>query len=873
MIVDQQLHGYKHGHELLSGSITLPPRDQDLVDRLSDIAGPIAPSEKIPSYITCYPLPSGSHYVVARTWHDRGAPRAGCVRTRSLLIPMSEWVSVTNPSALVELATEAGPTQGLKRLPVEPCPAKPLPPVETAGAELLEAMFLEHSMPVAVFGSKSSEIIALRILTAIWPSMRRRFAVSTFCNSPRTISKKSFDLVFAPVEARSRFSDWKGRRVDGTRVSLSRHRWSSRIADEVFRAPHPSLSALDAFGEMAKDEKGSEEALRLSLLWGELADKVGSEPHAALGLLDIANTRASRRSELITELGPVLARAAATAASAMAPSEAWRFLQVLIGKLGEPRWRLSLVHSVRSSTVTLAQRHPIEAVEAIPHLIEEDGAELLLSGIAAGLAKADAFELVASSLTGLSGDALLKTVLATPELTARVLESDYNVEPSLVASIAGANRDEVAEAGRLILPFLVDDRHGEVFGALLANADVTTIVVEAERLRNANDLTAIPLNDALVDAAQRQGEAAALRDVAVKARPSLASNAMLRQLLRSSVADVRWILDTMEETDARRPKLLADVLTSASDKQLRSIFGQSGMLADVLRLVGEVPSATEVMARIVENVPLQPAEHLELVMRVLTRIDGPRAATIAVSGLEAALPRDLGAGQEEIVSALLDRAGAQLDGVRTLRAGAGQGVPGGLASSNLTLFDNSSPSVRAKFLENPIALADTVISRGSFDLSYAGGEAVGRLLWDSDAINHRASLLASSKLLSFATEVKAEAVSPIIAAVFPSVYRELLRESAPDFLSYVFPFVDWDRCKVARREFAKAFLNSKWRPRDIALAAARTGDVIRIIRSIAKQDNGVRAINLIEREAGSLSDPWKQQVKKAIRDLRNDPPW
>ncbi len=872
MIVDQQLHGYRHGHELLSGSITLPPRDQDLVDRLSDIAGPIAPGEKIPPYITCYPLPSGSHYVIARTWHDRGAPRAGCVRTRSLLIPMSEWASVADPSALVALATETGPIQGLKRLSVEPDSAKPSPPVETAGAELLEALFLEHPVPVAVFGSKSAELIALRILTAIWPSMRRRFSVSTFCNSPRTISKKSFDLVFAPVEARSRFSDWKGRRVDGTRASPSRHRWSSRIADEVFRAPHPSLSALDAFGEMADDVKGSEEALRLSLLWGELADKVGSEPHAALGLLDIANTRTSRRSELITELAPVLARAATTAASVMAPSEAWRFLQVLVGKLGETRWRLSLIRSVRSSTVALAQRRPIEAIEAIPHLLE-DGGEFLLNGIAAGIAKANDFERVASSLTGLSGNALIRTVLAAPELTERVLEGDYGVEPSLVASIAGASWDEIAGARKRILPHLVDNRHAQVFGALLANAGAPTIVLEAERLRNANDLTAIALNDVLVDTAQREGGVVALRDVAAKARQSQASNAMLRRLLGSSVADVRWILDTMEKTDARRPKLLVDVLTSASSEQLRSIFGQPGMLADVLKLVRDLPSATEVMARIVENVRLQPVIHLELVGRVLARINGPRAAAIALSGLEAALPEDLGAERERIVSNLLDRAGAQIDGMRVLRLGAGLGVPAGLASSNLTLFDNSPPQVRAKFLENPVTLADTVISRRTFDLSYEGGEAVGRLLWDSEAVNHRGFLLASSKLLSFATDVKAEAASPIIAAAFPSVYRELQRESVPDYLSYVFMFVDWDRCKVARRELARSFLNSNWRPRDIALAAARAGDASRIIRSIAKRDTGNRAINLIEREADSLSDPWKQQVMKALRDLRSDPPW
>ena len=83
--------------------------------------------------------------------------------------------------------------------------------------------------------------------------------------------------------------------------------------------------------------------------------------------------------------------------------------------------------------------------------------------------------------------------------------------------------------------------------------------------------------------------------------------------------------------------------------------------------------------------------------------------------------------------------------------------------------------------------------------------------------------------------------------------------------------VDWDRCKVARRALARALLNSNWRPRDIALAAARSGDVDRIIRSIAKHDSGSGAISSIEREADSIPDPWKRQVQKAIKDLRKDP--
>jgi|GEM_PF-720610 len=870
MIVDQQLHGYNHGHELLSASITLPPRDQDLIDRLSDIAGPIAPSEKLLPYITCYPLPSGSHYIVARTWHDREAPRAGCVRTRSLLIPMAEWASVADPSTLVAIATEAGPSQRSKRISIEPDRTNPSPPVETAGAELLEALFLEDSVPVAVFGSKAAELIAIRLLTAIWPSMRRRFTVSTFCNSPRTIAKKSFDLVFAPVEARSRFSDWKGRRIDGTKANSSRHRWSLKLADEVFRAPFPSLSTLDAFGEIAGDEKGNEEALRLSLLWSELATKVPTEPQAALGLLDIANTRKSRRTRLVDELAPVLAQAAVTVASTMPPSEAWRFLQVLIAKLGETRSRLSLVRSVSSSTISLAQRHPVAAVEVASQVVEGGG--YLLKDLATGIAKSsDAFDSAARNLAVVRGEVLLRTVLASPELAVRLLADDFGIETSLAASIDGASEEEIEAARKCLLPQLVRERHAELFASLMADANATTIAMEAERLKNANDFTAKALNDVLVDAAHQAGEIVRLRSTVADARQSKESNAMLRKLLGPNLADVQWLLRALKNSDARRSMLLLDVLTSASKQQLRSIFEAPDILDSVLKATEDLPAATEVLARIVENVLLQPADQVALVTRILSRMNGPRAGEIAVVGLEAALSQAFLPEREQLVSAFFSHAGEHLDSVHILNIGAGQKVPADLASSNLVLFDNSQSVVRNKFLRNPMALADTIIGRGTFALSYEGGEAVGHLLWDSAAVDYHGFRRASAKLLSFVTNEKTEAASPIIAAAFPSVYSGLQNESLPDFLSYMFLFMDWDRCKVARRELARAFLSSNWRPRDIALAAARAEDADRILLSIAKQDSGWSAISSIEQEIDTLPEPWKRQVRKAIKNLRKYP--
>lgn len=869
MIIDQQLHGYRNGHELLSGTIRLPARDQDLIDRLSDIAGPIGPGEKFAPYLTCYPLPSGSHYVVARTWLDLAAPRAGCVRTRSLIVRMSDWTGFVHPASLARVATEAGPTDPGRQLMLKPLPVPLLPPVERPGVELLEALFLEDSVPVAVFGAPAPEPLALRLLTAIWPSMRRRFTVSTFCNSPRTIAKRSFDLVFAPVSARSRFSDWKGRRIDGTRASVPRHPWSARIETEVLRAAHPSLLGLDVFGEMAGDEQGSQEALRLSLLWEELAGKIDTEPHAALGLLDIANTRPARRAELVERLTPTLADAANSAALCMPPSDAWRFLQVLIGKLGQTRWQLSLARSVRSTTSALAMRTPLEAISAIPALLRESGGDFLIGGLATGLARAKPFHPIAEALASLPPFDLLKAMLGAQELAAAAFREDAGLESPLATAIEHAPAGERAKAFRHFPQHLLADRHAEVLHALLVNASADIVVAETRRLAGGNALQQAALNDVVVEAARLSGGVQAVREIVISAPYSAPVNRMLRALLEPTPADFDWILVSIPADDPRRSTFLLDVLLSASPEQLCSIVDRIGVLDKIVEILGTPPSDTELLARIAETVPLAAEELIPLVMRLLPSLTGNRGSVLAVRAVDKALGQDFGADRDMIMADLLDRSGWELNAADTLRTGLAMGVSAELASRNLVLFDASGPEIRNAFLRTPEVLAEAIMDRHVLDLSYQAAEAAGRILWDSAKVNKLGYTRASAALLRFVMQERSMPASPIVAAVFPSVYRELQRDIIPDFLSFAFLFKDWDRCKTARRNLAIALLSSRWRPRDIALAAARAGDAERILGNVGKRPGGQSAIASMEKELESIAEPWRTEVWKVIKDMKS----
>ena len=312
----------------------LDPKDQDLIDHLSDMAGPLRPGERFDAYISAYPLPSLKYYALARTEQDLNAPRAGCVTTKTLLIPMDFWENEANPAALAILLK--GPTDNKPIVVPAKLQVPELAPVNSpALAELVEALFLEKRRAIVVFEAPSPEETALRLLTAFWPSMRRNFSLCTFALSPRTLAGKSFDLLFAPKSARTRFSDWEGRRIEAAeKAAAERHRWTSILTQRIFYSPVPHLLDDDSLKALvADDSEESESLLRLSLLWDELREKAIGSPTAVLGLIDIANSRSAVASTWEI-LEPAIAKAITTAAESLEIKNAWSFLTALLGKLG-----------------------------------------------------------------------------------------------------------------------------------------------------------------------------------------------------------------------------------------------------------------------------------------------------------------------------------------------------------------------------------------------------------------------------------------------------------------------------------------------------------------------------------------------------------
>ena len=285
--IHEQLHGYRNGHQLLSTSLALDASDQDVVEPAlrPDWVGS-GQARLLDPYLTAYPLPSRTFYVVARTFQDLKAPRSGCVLTRSLFVSMDAWVELMNLEWLLAMLIRVQKDE--EALPRDKPTAEGMPPKKVSDGrvvELVHALFLGDVRPIVVFDAPEADLIATRLLVALWPSLRSDFSLCTLALGPRRLGNRDFDLLFAPHSVQSRFSgeDFCRIGVRGSLPSETVHRLAAPTARRIFHSDEPSLAAPDVLGLLDKRELSDRGAVRMVLRWEELAARAKTTPTAVLG--------------------------------------------------------------------------------------------------------------------------------------------------------------------------------------------------------------------------------------------------------------------------------------------------------------------------------------------------------------------------------------------------------------------------------------------------------------------------------------------------------------------------------------------------------------------------------------------------------------
>ncbi|MFZ4877197.1 hypothetical protein ACL9RI_19150 [Janthinobacterium sp. Mn2066] len=864
--LEQQLHGYRHGHELLSASVTLPKTDQDLIDRLSDVAGPLRPDEKFEPYFTCYPLPSGLHYVFACTWQDLEAPRAGCVRTRSFIVPMREWMTGINIVGLAANLVQEGPWDSARSVDFfEKDDTLPYVPRAEA-VELVEALFLEERKPIVVFDSSNASAITLRVLAGVWPALRRSLAVSSFALSPRTIAGRSFDLMFAPKEARSRFHDWSGRKIDANKQFAARHRWTAQIIERMFDSSDPTLLRNDSIVNLMPEDGGTEAEFRISLLWNELQERLETSPNAALGLLDIANSRSSRNIDAIRQLEPKLGKAAQKAIAMLPSSEAWRFLLALTDKLKDIRVQLSVAKSIRGAAVQLAKRQPIDAIANAEMLATARRADLLLGAVGDGIAEnLDAVS--ASQSAELQPKTFLQLLLLSASFADTALSNfPLLIEPLSVA-LAEASHTTLDEAKRRLLRLLTNDFQAEAAAILIAELSHEELVKEVRLLHAANALSAIRLHEAISRRAQLLGVVPEICDEVAEFVDSPGALALLDCLLTPTNQNVFWILNSPKLSSTRRLAHMHRILDISSQNEFRSMMLAEQRGAIIYLLLRDTIQSVNALLRIIESDVVDGTTTVDLAMKLLPYVDGIVAEELALKALQKILIQKTNLRTRDVFGTLITTLGARVSASWIVKVGFGPQVPGEVVTENLLAIDSLPSAIRKNFLLAVEDIANAIVERRRVDYDEAAVAAASNLLWDSAKISRQSFEKSCATILPFLFRVYRDPVSKLVAVAYPSVYLELKKSDiASDFFK-LFLFEYWGKSQTLRHELVAAFSRSNWHATDIALAAARAGDCSQILKEISRLENGFRVISEIKRDLGTVPAPWRDRISKCLAKL------
>jgi hypothetical protein len=862
-----QIHGYRKGHQLLASSILLSKDDQAAVDRLSDVAGPLRPKERFLPYLSAYPLPSGNYFVVARTWQDLEVSRAGCVRTKSVLIDTEIWSHRPPINSILDLLkSDELPTEmDAVTIEIEELPQAPLPSVSNLSAsELLEALFLEDVRPVVVFDAHNPELVALRLLIALWPDMRRRFALSTFALSPRKISGRDLDLVFAPSNARAKFSDWPGRRVDDRSAQTGRHRWTLRIVRRVFVEPIPRLLS-DSEVNLLGDRKAERADLRIALLWEELLDKLDWTPTAALGLLDIANSRFVSNSVALNLLESRLALPVNRAIDSLSPEDAWDYANAMARKMDGHDMPASKA-AVERLVAQLAERSPDSAIAFLSQLDFNAPANELIDGIVEGLSNGSAphvEQVLANAPSRIiarlvsQGGPLTRRLAVDDGFICRVDEVLSDIEPDLAVKI-----------GNLLLPLLVEDRQLPAAIPIFNRMNVQEIVTELVWLRNANNFKSRRLFGALIERARQVDCLSVVRDVLLNTGTLEQSQELLDLTILPIKADLNWLLGEGRLSDAMVGTLLKSVLRRADDVELLRLFADRTIGERIVNRIQNDADDVLVRTTLLDGVPIN--TFIRVVQYLLPKVSETQKYEIALRAAKKCLRNQFEGDEVEFLCMLFGILGDRIEASWLVWSGLERNNNALIASRNLISYEKAPLNARRRIVEAIDEIARALQGRNDFDLTEEAYDACARLMLTAEKISNTALTNVAGLLVQSLLRASHRPVSCLLVVLFPIIYQKFAKtEEAPSLLNFV-TFFELDRARIARRELVQAFMSSSWKASDLALTACRCDDVVRILRRVARSIGGDEYLEKIKNDLSRLNDKYREVVESAIVEVRSD---
>ena len=878
--VHQQLHGYRKGHQLLSASLVLNAQDQDLVNRLSDLSGRLRPGELFDPYLTAYPLPSRAYYVVARTFQDLEAARSGCVLTRSLLLPMDAWVELVNLDGLLTMLVQVQrDEEALSRDKPTDKGIAPKKVSDERVVDLVHALFLEDVRPIVVFDALEADLIATRLLVALWPTLRRNFSLCTLALGPRKLGDRDFELVFAPLPVQSRFSGDHFRRI-GVRGSLPSetiHRLADPIAKRIFHSDEPSLAAPDVLDLLGKRELSDRGAVRMVLRWEELASRAKTTPTAVLGMLDILNAHGGPGSQGWDRFLPVVSAALDLITVRSPRRESWYFLFALTAKIEWSTAPAGLAEKLEGAVRSLAQAAPEEALAILGDLSADVRVPAaIMRGLGDGAAESSAFETLFECLSRLQPDLLLRLVNESERL-GEALGAAMNVATSrwlnvFVHMLEAEDADTRHQVRRRLLSLVDDSAADETIPSMLVDVTSSELADLVVELAGRGKLRSQPFYAAFAEAVRNSDNIGVVRDVVASQVRSADADAFLLKVVEFTRSDVDWLLNLHDSGLAGR--LLTTLLGDADSKTIHSLLSTRARAARVVStLHSELPTSALQIARILTLDLIRDGGGLDVGFEVVAMLPAEVRQSLETWLLRevlAAAPID----DTRLPHALAEFS-TRLTPDELVVAATASAIESGRVSKNLEALNAAPQNIRDGVVGVVDVLTRHLVERRWEELEETAYRAWAAML--ADATDTERRIESTALVFRFALRHASSPVSPLVVVSFPIIYRELPKVKKLGLSTDLIPFASyyrlrWKKSKDARRDLIDAlvcvFFQSSWPPADLIIAALNAGVGERVVKRVRKRLLGASYLERIGKDAERLDDDLRRRVLACLPETR-----
>lgn len=869
MSLNYQIHKYKNGHQLVAGTVQLDRADQDTVDRLSDISGQLRPGELFDPYYSCYPLPTKKYFIVAKTWQDLTAPRAGCVLTKSVIIPMETWTQSDNVAAIFLTLQKADFDLDFPVVNLEFDGIKLAPVLDAPVDELIEALFLEQRKPILVFDSHEQLAILERLYTIFWPSIRREFASCTFSLSPRSINYRPFDLLFTIGNMRTRFSDWNGRRIDGASNNRkpARHRWTKDLADRIFKDAKPSLYNKNEFSLLGATETTDENTLRLSLLWDELLLKARyeSSPMAILGLLDIINSQLVFTEALYENLEPFIRRAIKDAVSTMEINDAWKFYAALVVKHKRKLMGREMLLEVKTACTVLASRDPEKAVSFIlnfnPSL--ERIPSVLYAGIGDGLAQ----YFIAQPLTLVKQipPALGLLLLATSNDYAATLmtllqKNKSELNGFIEECLQRGDEKEVRRAKNNLLQYIKTPAHRNIAyylfkeAAISEHRQILKIIGENTHFgfREFDDII-------LKSALDNQLTGFLLELIFINSKTGQADELLVR-LLEEKIELIDMVLSESSEKITHRDKILVDAVNLANTKTLEQIAHNNKVVVELLPILSNDRKANKSkLADLVVTADIPGSTGLAYLHKLTPTVINGIGINKLINFLEKTIKT---AKPTKVLSDILKK----LEIVQADRLTEKLFIDHAFDPKGKEVFDilyNSGGNFKMSLSKYIGKISEAFASTLPVHLTSEFKERWINVVKLTNDLDEQRK--AAVYMLGYAFKRTEDDPTDLITLAFPIVYETFSsgRNFAQSIAYWVFS--DWDKCKTLRHDLVDRYIHSNWQRQGLFQVAKKTGITKEIVGILSDSKPGKKYIESLVDELGELSVPFDKALFKQLK--------